>query len=402
MEEMRMKYVAMLAVVLMASSVMAEDWPQWRGPKADGISQDTEWSPEAVSGGKVLWKKNVGEGFSTVSVVKEHVFAFGNAGGTDQVFCLNAADGSEVWKYSYPCSSPKQYPGPRSTPTVDVTSGTVYVLSRDGELHSIDAAKGAARWKKSLKSELGAQAPKWDFASCVLLAGDMLIVNASEKGIALNKTTGAKIWSGNPGIGGYSTPVAYKLGGKDYVAIFGEKNAYGLDLKTGATAWSYPWETSYDVNAADPIIRGQEVLITSGYGKGAALVDIAQKPRAVWENKVMRSHFGSLIEKDGFIYGIDGQAGGAAELRCFDFETGQQKWTQKTGFGAIVGAGDKIIMLGQDGKLTVCNMTPDVYREIASAQLTFNGKCWIMPVLANGRIYCKSQGGDLICVDARK
>jgi outer membrane protein assembly factor BamB len=397
-----MKYTAVLAIVFMASLVMAEDWPQWRGAKADGISMDASWSPESVGNGKVLWKKNVGEGFSTVSVVKEHVFAFGNSGGTDQVFCLNAADGTEVWKYTYPCSSPKQYPGPRSTPTVDAASPSVYVLSREGELHCIDAAKGSVKWKKSLKSELGAQAPKWDFASSVLLAGDMLIVNASARGTALNKNTGAKIWSGDPGIGGYSTPVLYNLKGKDYVAIFGEKNAYGLDLKTGAAAWSYPWETSYDVNAADPIIRGAEVLITSGYGKGAALLDISEKPRSVWENKVIRSHFGCLLEKDGFIYGLDGQAGGASDLRCFDFKTGQQKWTQRAGFGAIVGAGDKIIMLGQDGKLTVCNMTPDGYKEIASTQLSFNGKCWIMPVLANGRIYCKSQGGDLVCLDARK
>jgi len=399
-----MRYGIILATALvLVSSALASDWPQWRGTDGEGIATDKTWSPEAVSSGKVLWKKNIGEGYSTVSVVKEHVFTLGNTAGSDQVLCLNAADGSQVWKYSYACESAKNYPGPRSTPAVDVTGGSVYVLSREGEVHCIDAATGKGKWKKDLNEEFGAKAPKWAFSSSCRIAGDMLLINEGEKGIALNKKTGAKIWSGGPGIGGYSTPVVYSANGKQYVALFGAKKAYGVDLKTGATAWSYPWETSYDVNAADPIVRGNEVLISSGYGKGCALLDISDTVRAVWENKAMRSHFGSLIEKDGFVYGLDGQAGSNnAEIKCIDFKTGEQKWAQQTGFGALVGANDKIIMLTQSGKLIVCDISPDGYREVAASQIEIGGKCWTMPVLAHGRIYCRSHTGDLVCVDARK
>lgn len=396
------RFIIFTAALALASGVTASDWPQWRGANADGISTDKTWNPSAVGKGKVLWKKNTGVGYSSVTVVKEQAFTMGNVSGNDEVLCLKVADGSEVWKYDYPCATSKRYPGPRSTPAVDVKDAKVYVLSREGEVHCIDAANGKRVWTKSLKSELGARSPKWAFSSSPRVVGNMLLINEGEKGIALDKKTGTKIWSGGPGVGGYSSPVVYTKNGKSYVAVFSSKQAFGVDLKTGATAWAYPWETSYDVNASDPIVKGDRIFISSGYGKGCAMLDVSGKPRAIWQNKAIRSHFGNLIHKDGFVYGIDGQAGsGAAELRCVEFLTGEQKWAHKTGFGAILGAGNKIITLTQSGKLIVSDMSPDGYREVASAQIQINGKCWIMPTLAHGRIYCRSQDGELVCVDAR-
>lgn len=397
------KLIVLMTVCSVALSAVGDDWPQWRGPNADGISLETSWNPKAVAEGKILWQKNVGAGYSGVAVVKEHVFTMGNADENDTVACLNAADGSQVWKFSYPCASPKSYPGPRGTPAVDMASGSVFVLSREGVLYCLDAGKGTEKWKKDLKSEFGAQAPKWAFSSSPRVVGDMLLINEGAKGIALNKNTGAKIWAGGPGTGGYSSPVVYTKGGKQYVAVFAAKKAYGLELKTGSEVWSYGWETAYDVNAADPIIVGNEVFLSSGYNKGCALLDISGSPRVVWESKVMRSHFGSLLLGAGVLYGIDGQAGNkGSELKCLEFKTGAQKWSEKTGFGAIVGADGKIIFLGEAGKLIVAEMSTEGYKEIAASQLKLSGKCWTMPVLANGRIYCRSEGGDLLCVDVRK
>ena len=395
--------VALMTVCCVLSSATADDWPQWRGLKSDGMSAETAWNPQAVSASKILWQKKVGSGYSAVAVVKERVFTMGNVDGNDIVVCLNATDGSEVWKYSYPCGSPKSYPGPRCTPAVDITSGSVYVLSREGELYCLDAAKGTVKWKKDIKSEFGAKAPRWAFSSSPLVVGDTLLVNEGVKGIALNKKTGAKIWAGGPGVGGYSSPVVYAKGGKQYVAVFGAKNAYGVDLKTGAQAWSHPWKTSYDINAADPVVIGNQVLLSSGYGSGCVLLDIASSsPKVVWQSKVLRSQFSSLITKDGFIYGIDGQVGKNADLKCIDFKTGNEKWSHRTGFGSIIGANGKIIFFGEAGKLIVAEMTSAGYKEIASSQLKLSGKCWTMPILAYGRLYCRSEGGDLLCLDLRK
>jgi outer membrane protein assembly factor BamB len=397
------KITVMLMACCVALGAIADDWPQWRGPEGTGISAEKTWNPKAVSAGKQLWKKNIGTGYSGVSVVKERVFAVGNSGGNDIIVCLNAADGSQLWKYAYKCGSPKRYPGPRGTPAVDVASGLVYVLSREGELYCINAANGREKWKQNLKDKFGAEAPKWAFSSSPRVVGDTLLINGGANCIALNKKTGAKIWSGGPGAGGYSSPVVYTQGGKQFVAVFAAKKAYGLDLKTGAEKWSYPWETAYNVNAADPIVIGNEVFLSSGYNKGCVMLDISGKPKSIWQSKVLRSHFSGLIEDKGVLYGIDGQSGNKkADLKCVDFKTGTQKWSEKTGFGSILGADGKIIFLGEKGKLTVSEMTAAGYKEIATTKLELSGKCWTMPVLAYGRIYCRSEGGDLICVDVRK
>lgn len=399
---MRVAFLAVLSVMLV-SAVRAEDWPQWRGADGDGIAKGEDWSPEAIGAGKVLWEKQVGAGYSGVAVVGQRAFTMGNAGDNDIVYAINTADGSEVWKYSYPCGAAKSYPGPRCTPAVDVKTGLLYVLSREGELYCLDAVKGTLKWKKDIKKEFGAKPPKWAFSSSPRIHGELLLVNEGEKGIVLNKTTGAKVWSGGGGIGGYSSPVVYKKDGKEYLAVFSSKHVYGLDLKTGAEAWSYPWETSYDVNAADPVVVGDEIFISSGYGRGCALLDISGTVRAVWENKAISSHFGSLVYKDGYVYGLDGQAGSKrSEIKCVDFHTGEQKWAEKTGFGALVGADDKIIFLGDAGLLKVLDMSPDGYSERASGQVQINGKCWSMPILAGGRLYCRSDKGHLLCLSASK
>ena len=398
------KTIILFIVLASAGFAMADDWPQWRGAKGGGISVEKNWNPQAVSQGKVLWQKKVGSGYSAVSVVKERVFTVGNAGGNDVVVCLNAADGSEVWKFPYPCASPKSYPGPRCTPAVDIPTVSVYVLSREGVLYCLDAAKGTEKWKKDLKTEFGAKAPKWAFSSSPRIVGDTLLINEGAKGIALNKKTGTKIWVGGPGAGGYSSPVVYTKDGKQYVAVFAAKNIYGLDLKSGAEAWSFPWKTSYDVNATDPIVIGNEVFLSSGYGKGCALIDIKAKPtRAIWQSKALKSQFSGLLADKGMVYGIDGKAGDKnAQLKCVDFKTGAEKWAHKVGFGAIMGADGKIIFISGTGNLIVADMSPAGYNEIASSQLKLSGKCWTMPVLAYGRIYCRSVGGDLLCVDVRK
>lgn len=381
----------------------AEDWPQWRGAKGDGVSMDKTWDAARVNEGKVLWKIDAGEGYSAVAVVKERVFTVGNAGGKDSVLCLDAATGKELWRFSYPCGTDGSYPGPRCSPAVDVGQAAVYVLSREGGLYCIDAAKGTEKWSKNLKQEYGAQPPAWAFSSSPRIEDGLLLVNAGAKGFAFDKKSGEKVWADGAGKGSYSSPVVYSRAGKKYVAIFAAKHAYGVELLTGKEVWSYPWETAHDVNAADPVVSGDLVYLSSGYGKGGVLLDISGEVKPVWENKEMKSHFGSLVFRSGFIYGVDGQAGNkAAELRCIEMKTGSQKWSEKLGFGAISGAGDKLLFISEGGRLVVADADPSGYREVASTQLQMKGQCWTMPVLANGRIYCRSVRGDLVCVDARK
>jgi len=327
------------------------------------------------------------------------VFSMGNSGNKDVVWCLNAADGSVVWKHEYDCPAGNSYPGPRATPVLD--GDRVFTLSRNGHVFCLDAASGRVIWQRRILADTGAANITWGLASSAVVEGERVFFNVGRHGVALNKATGELVWKSPEGKGGYATPVPYRQGGNPALAIYGEKALYGVDAAAGRELWSFPWTTSYDVNAADPIVRDGQVFISSGYNTGAALVDIASgQPVEVWRNKNLRNHFGTSVLIGDHLYGIDGSPNRGG-LACVEWKTGAKKWTQNLGFGALMAAGDKLIILLESGNLVIANADPDGYREIARADRLLGRTCWTMPILSNGRIYCRNDQGELVCVDVK-
>jgi outer membrane protein assembly factor BamB len=394
-----------IAIVLSLSvSVLyaANDWPCFRGPERNSISTEKDWDPAALSKKvKMAWSGNVGEGYSAVSIKDGKLYSMGNTDDTDIIYCLDAATGKEIWKKSYP-SKKGSYPGPRATPTVD--DGKVYTLGRNGDVLCLDAKTGKVAWQKNVIKEYGADNIKWGLAGSPCVYGNALVINAGKHGIVLNKATGEKVWDSSPGKGGYSTPVIYKKDKTHCVSVFGEKGVYGVDLKTGKQLWFYEWETSWDVNAADPTVVGDKIFITSGYKRGCTLLDISgATPKSLWENKEMASQFSSPVYLDGNIYGISGNAG-KGDLKCIDLNTGKVKWSHDSGFGSLMVADNKLIILNERGVLTIAEASPSGYKEISSAKVMDpkGAKCWTMPVLCNGKIYCRDSKGQLVCIDVSK
>ena len=146
-----------------------------------------------------------------------------------------------------------------------------------------------------------------------------------------------------------------------------------------------------------------KLFITSGYKKGCALLDISKgSAKEAWRSKDMTNHFGTCALIKGHLYGISGNAG-RGSLQCLEFKSGKKKWSEKLGFGAWTAAGDKLIALTEKGSLVVAKADPSGYKEIARGKaLQVKGKCWTVPVLANGRIYCRSSSGQLVCIDVSK
>lgn len=380
----------------LAFSANAADWPRWRGPDANGISKETGWSAQwPAEGPKQLWKAKVGIGFSSVSVSKGRVFTMGNVTDKDTVFCFDANTGKEVWKFSYPEKlDPKYYEGgPSATPTVD--GDRVFTISKSGVVHCLDAAKGTVVWSTNLAKGLKAEAPTWGFSGSVLVDGDLCIVNVGSAGTALDKKTSKKVWSWGTDAAGYSTPVPVDWNGERAVVMFIKADVAAIRAKDGKILWRHPWQTEYDVNAADPIISGKKIFITAGYNHGNALLDVSSgQPKVVWENKNLRMHFNCPVLWNGHIYGIDEN-----QLRCIVFDTGEVKWTDKSsGKGSLMLADGKLIVLSEKGELMVADATPDGFKPISRAQV-LGGKCWSVPVLANGKIYCRNAAGDEICLD---
>jgi len=183
--------------------------------------------------------------------------------------------------------------------------------------------------------------------------------------------------------------------------MFGQKAVYGVHLEKGELVWSYPWITSHDVNATDPLIIEDKVLISSDYGKGSALLKIKEnKPSLLWENTNLKSHFSSIIYKDGYIYGNDGSPG-YGTFKCIELKSGKEKWNSKLGFGSLMATQDHLIILTERGNLHIAKLTPKAYMEVSKVKV-LTGTCWSPPVLCNGKIFCRNSRGKLVCIDVRK
>ena len=382
--------------VLVPIHSQAADWPRWRGPDANGISKETGWQTQwPATGPKKLWEAKVGTGFSSFAVANGRLYTLGNTADTDTVYCFKADTGEVLWKHSYPAPlEPKNYEGgPNATPTVE--GDRVYTCSKNAEIFCFDAAKGTVVWSKKLAEELGTKKPTWAYASSVLVEGDLLLVNVGSEGTALSKQDGKVVWNNGKDMANYSTPVPFDANGQRAVALFTKDHIAALLVADGKELWRYPWKTDYDINAADPIVSGNEVFISSGYNHGASLLRITGgKPEKVWENKNMRNHFNSCVLWKEHLYGVDEK-----DLRCLDWKTGEVKWGDpKFGKGSLMIADGKLIGLGEKGELVVAEATPEAFKPISRAQV-LGGKCWTAPVLANGHIYCRNAAGDMVCLD---
>ena len=392
-------FLLLIAFIIgIGSPCVAADWPNWRGPNHNGISSETAWKASwGEDGPKIAWKIPIGTGFSSMAVTDGRVYAMGNINDTDIVYCLNADTGKEFWTHSYASElQAKNYEGgPNPTPTVD--GNKVYTLSKHGRAFCLDVGTGAVVWEKDLQKDFGIKPPTWGFAGSPFVYKNMIILNAGIWGIALDKTTGEKIWDNGKGAAGYSTATPYMLDGKQCVAFFSSKAIGGVVAQTGELVWQYKWETSWDENIADPIIVGDRVFVSSELGVGCAVLKIdGSKVTELWRNKDMQNHLNSSVLWKGHLYGVDKK-----RLRCMNFETGEVTWTQTgLGKGSLMLADGKLIILSEKGKLVTAEADPGEYKEISSAQI-LTGKCWTVPVLANARVYARSAKGELVCVDLR-
>lgn len=395
--------LAVTAVLLCASaSVLAADWPRWRGPNKDGISPvkgiNKAWARKEP---KMLWKVPMGDdGFACPSVADGKVFIIDHEGANDIVRAIDLAAGEDVWRFSYPDTSKANYGFARATPVTD--DGKVYTLSRLGLLHCLEAKTGKKVWARDIIADFRGRRPSWDLAMSPLIDGDKLITctggdNAAV--VALDKKTGKTIWQGGGSdTPGYATPVVATIGGKKQYVLFTAYNLIGVDADNGELLWQVPWKTRYDVNAATPIVSGDTVFITSGYKHGCALVKVSgRSARIVWQSKDIQSHFNSPILVNGYIYGTSDPG----RLVCLELATGKVQWSQR-GFekGGIVGVDGTIIAVdGRNGDVAVIRMSPESYQELGRIR-PLGGQSWTPPIVADGKLIIRNRSA-LACLNLK-
>ncbi len=401
------RFVLVLLAVVSCWSLFASDstpsdmsgpsWPTWRGPNGNGIVALSA-SPAAVTKGNILWTASVGEGYSATCVAGNYVFTAGRVARNDTVVCLDAKTGNTVWSTGVESTS-GEMPGTRFMPVF--SEGKLYCITRDGKAFCLNAIDGALLWKTDIAKEAGARMPRWGFAASAVFWRDLILYNVGEWGSAVRKDDGKLVWKSPPTASGYSPLVPFTWKDKSYAAVFGSDKLYVADLETGAKIASTEWYTGYNVNVADPLVVGNRIFVTSDYGKGAGLFEFDGKDlKQVWQNELLKSHFSSVVYLDGFIYGNDGDANAATgDFVCLDFDTGKEMWRHTSNVGSLIAVKNGLLTLNQFAQLTLVSADPRKYRELASNKKISRGFFWPAPTLAGGRLYLRSNSGDVVCVE---
>ncbi|HUF61635.1 MAG TPA: PQQ-binding-like beta-propeller repeat protein [Verrucomicrobiales bacterium] len=398
-----LRLLSMLVLVVgCADFATAADWPRFRGPNGTGVSEE-HLAEKGWPDGDLhqFWKTNVGIGFSSPVVSEGRLFISGNQSDTDSFYCLNAETGDLLWKHSWESEAwPYLYEGGTNA-TAAVDGAQVFTLGRHGPLFCFDAATGEVLWKLDLHRDLNLQKPSWGFTSAPLVSGELLILNAGSHGLALNKATGKVAWTTGTGDAAYAVPEPFDAQGTPALVIFGPASLAAVRRSDGSLLWETPWKTQFKVNAAQPIVRNNQIFVSSAYGFGCALFEAeAAGPREVWRNNEMQNHFNSCVLIGDHLYGISGTEASKAGLRCMEFATGKVEWTVSgAGLGSVIAAQDTLIVLTGRGELQFAKASPKAYQVDYRTQ-ALGGKCWTPPCLAHGRIYCRNAAGDLVAVAA--
>jgi outer membrane protein assembly factor BamB len=385
------------------TATSAGDWPVFRGPAGDGIARHAKWNPQFTSTPKELWTADLGIGFSSFSVSGTRVVTMGHDGGKDYVWCLDLNTGNTLWSQNYPCALVDNLHegGPAATPCID--GDRVYTLSKVGQLGCFDLKTGKPAWGVELQKTLDVKMPEWGFSCSPRTHGNMLLLEAGHT-VALNKATGKGIWASDKFRMGYGSVTVFDNGKK--VAALNNDVLLVLDAATGQELAKHRWETNYATSACTPVMVGaNKLFVSTGYGQGCALFEFTgSELKQIYQNKKLRSHMAAPVVIGDYIYGIDGQSNERSRCRlvCLEAATGEEKWAQRgVGCGMIFAVDDKLVVFTDEGTLITAEANGEKYNEIAKATI-LDGRCWTVPVLAQGKILARNAKGKAVCVDVSK
>lgn len=373
----------------------AGDWPQWRGPRRDGISTETDLVRSWQSSGPTqLWDAPLGGGYACPIIAGDRVYLIAQDGDHEAAICWDAAKGTELWRHRYPARfQSDQGIGPRSTPAIDGDS--LYTVGATGIMHCLNRLDGKLVWELDLLTTFHGKAPMWGVSFSPLIDNTMMYVfpgGPDAAVVALDKRSHVPVWQGLSDSSSYSSPILASLAGTRQLLCFLPTRLVSLDPANGTLLWDFPWETAYGCNIATPIIAGDFVFISSGYGKGCAMLKVAREPtggfsvESVYQSSALRNHFNSSVLWKDHIYGFDD-----ATLVCLELRTGKVAWRER-GFhkGSLTLADDILIILGEQGMLALAEPSPRGYKELARHRV-FRDRCWTVPVVAHGRLYVRSE-----------
>jgi outer membrane protein assembly factor BamB len=381
-------------------------WTNYRGPARDGRYEEasirTNWPTEGLP---LLWKQPIGGGYASFVVAEGMAFTIEQRRRQEIVAAYDIATGREVWTHAADAEFIESMggDGPRATPTWE--AGKLWALGAEGDLRCFEAKTGKLIWSKNIIKDNGASNLQWGMAAAPLIVDDKVIVLPGGKSgksvVAYNKLTGAPVWKSLNDTQAYVSPMLVTLAGKRQILVETSNRVVGLAIEDGSLLWETSWNTDMGINCSQPVvIDGSRLFLSSGYGKGAALVEItgsgdSLSARKVWEKstKAMNNKFNSSVFYQGYAYGLD-----EGILACVDVNTGAQQWKGgRYGYGQVILASGHLIVISDTGDLVLVKATPEKHTEVARFS-AIEGKTWNYPALADGRLLVRNQT-QMACFD---
>jgi outer membrane protein assembly factor BamB len=373
------------------------DWPQWRGPRRDGIAAEKGLLKQWPTGGPpVAWTATgAGDGYSSFAVANGRLFTLGARGDIEYAIAFDAASGKPLWSVAHGRRFDNDRgDGPRATPTVD--GDRLYAYGASGDLAAMDAATGKVFWKVNLLQTLGGSNINWGLSESPLVLEDRVLVNPGAPGasiVALRKSDGSILWKSESDEAGYSSAVLHEIGGIRQAIFFTGERALGVDVGSGRLLWSYNQVANRTANIATPIVRRNRVFLSSDYGTGAALLELTAADggitaREVYFTRDMRNHHASSVLVGEHLYGFS-----SAILTAMNFNTGQVAWRDRSvGKGSVIYADERLYLFSEGGVVGLAEANPAAYREHGRFTLkTGNLPTWSHPVVADGKLFLRDQ-----------
>ena len=400
MEKIGLARLIVTTCLLASASLSASDWPQILGPTRNGIYS----GPEIVasfprSGPPSLWTRAVGAGFAGPAVVGDRLVLFHRVNNRETVEAMDANTGKTIWTFDYPTAYRDDFgfdEGPRAVPVI--AGGRVFTHGADGLLHGIDFASGKMLWSVDTRKVFDAPKGYFGVASSPVVDGNRVLVNVGGKSggiVAFDAATGKTSWTATSDEPSYSAPIVADINGQHTGVFFTRTGLVAVDPASGKVLYQHRWRArmAASVNAATPIVSGSQIFLSSSYGTGAVLLQVANNSvKPIWSgDESMSNHYSTSVLKDGYLYGFDGRQEFGQTLRCVELATGKVMWNVD-GFGAgtLVIAGDTLVITRESGELALAPASPKAFRFNARAQVT-KGIVRAYPALSNGRYYVRNE-----------
>jgi len=365
------------------TGLRAADWPQFLGPARDGTTPERVALPWPEAGPRRLWRLDAGAGFAGPVISGDQAVLFAREGDADTVTSVEARTGKVLWTQRQPSTFSDDMgsgDGPRSTPCI--ADGRVFTWGADGHLWARNLKDGRRLWDVDARGQFQADPGFFGFACSPLVIGNQVLLSVGGRDgaglVAWDAGSGKLLWKRTDQEAGYASPVP-AVGGPDGLALFfNREGLVGIATPSGDEQFRFPWRSrmSASVNAASPVVLGEEIFLTASYGTGAVLLRRQGRSLTkVWSgDDSLSAHFATPVLHQGHLYGFHGRQERGAELRCIEWATGKVVWRDENlGPGSVALAATDLVILLEAGELLVAPATPDGFRPAARTQILGRG-----------------------------